>query len=170
MNYQQISKLTGVKPNTIVKWMVEHKVFTEIPYNIFTDSVVTATKYNAFYHIVLPGNPTVKKNSNTTARGMRLPNKLYGPYQDYMLAYLENNTKLNLDTPMTLFIKFYRTDKRRVDISNLYEAPQDILVKAGVLADDNCQIVVSHHQDSRVLYDTVFPRTEIYMLKVADVC
>lgn len=50
--------------------------------------------------------------------------------------------------------------KRRVDLSNLIEAVDDILVKAGVLEDDNYKIVQSH-DGSRVLHDKENPRTEI---------
>ena len=47
---------------------------------------------------------------------------------------------------------------RRSD--NLLESVDDALVAAGVLADDNSQIIVSH-DGSRVLYDKDNPRTEV---------
>ena len=54
--------------------------------------------------------------------------------------------------------------KRRVDLLNLLEATMDILVHAGILADDNSSIVVGH-DGSRVLYDKGNPRAEIYIEK-----
>lgn len=50
--------------------------------------------------------------------------------------------------------------RRRVDLTNLLESADDALVAAGVLADDNSQIIVSH-DGSRVLYDKDSPRTEV---------
>lgn len=55
---------------------------------------------------------------------------------------------------------FYMNARRKVDLTNLLEACDDILVKYEVLADDNCLIVASH-DGSRVFYDKENPRTEI---------
>ena len=122
-----------------------------------------------FLSLVFMGEPTVKKNGNPTKNGMRLPNKHYQPYADLNIPLLQQLKELRkilmIQTPVTLEFQLYRTNHRRVDISNLYEAPQDIMVRAGILIDDNCDIVVSHHQDSRVRYNKEFPRTEIYFHK-----
>ena len=48
----------------------------------------------------------------------------------------------------------------KVDLCNLLGATCDILVKFGVIADDNCKIVKSH-DGSRVLLDKENPRVEI---------
>ena len=55
--------------------------------------------------------------------------------------------------------------RHRVDLTNLLNATNDILVKAGVLEDDNCKIVVSH-DGSRVFYDKENPRVEIEITEV----
>ena len=47
-----------------------------------------------------------------------------------------------------------------MDLTNLLEAVDDVLVKARVLLDDHCGIIVSH-DGSRVLYDKENPRTEV---------
>ena len=52
--------------------------------------------------------------------------------------------------------------RRRVDLTNLMEAAHDVLVAAGILADDNNTIIVSV-DGSRVLYDKANPRTEIFI-------
>ena len=62
---------------------------------------------------------------------------------------------------------FYMPTARRVDLVNLLEAACDVLVAAGVLADDNSDIVYSH-DGSRVLLDRDKPRTEIYITEVCD--
>ena len=56
---------------------------------------------------------------------------------------------------------------RKVDLTNLLEAADDALVTAGVLADDNSKIVVSH-DGSRVLLDRDKPRTEIYITEASN--
>ena len=59
---------------------------------------------------------------------------------------------------------FYRSDARRVDLTNLEEALDDILVLYGILRDDNFKIVQSH-DGSRVYIDRENPRTEITITK-----
>jgi Holliday junction resolvase RusA-like endonuclease len=56
---------------------------------------------------------------------------------------------------------------RRVDLCNLLEASCDILVDAGILADDNSKIVVAH-DGSRVRYDKQNPRVEIEIERVEN--
>ena len=62
--------------------------------------------------------------------------------------------------PVTVQALFYMPTRRRVDLTNRLEALDDTLVRAGLLADDNCRIIVSH-DGSRVLYDKEHPRTEV---------
>jgi Holliday junction resolvase RusA-like endonuclease len=50
---------------------------------------------------------------------------------------------------------------------NLMEATLDILVDAGVLADDNSRIVVSH-DGSRVMLDRENPRAEITITRMSQ--
>ena len=47
-------------------------------------------------------------------------------------------------------------------MTNLMEATDDLLVAAGILADDNHRIIVSH-DGSRVLYDKENPRCEVWI-------
>lgn len=55
---------------------------------------------------------------------------------------------------------YYMATRRKVDLANLIEATCDILVTAGVLADDNSRIVAAH-DGSRVELDRKQPRVEI---------
>ena len=57
--------------------------------------------------------------------------------------------------------------RRRVDLTNLMEAAHDVLVAAGILADDNNTIIVSV-DGSRVLYDKEYPRTEIIIQELEE--
>ena len=62
---------------------------------------------------------------------------------------------------------YYMPTHRRVDLCNLLEATCDLLVHHGVLADDNCTVVVSH-DGSRVLYDKAAPRTEVFIEEAVE--
>ena len=68
--------------------------------------------------------------------------------------------KLHIDQPCRVTCVYYMPDRRIVDITNLMAATHDILVKAGVLADDNSRIVRSV-DGSRVELDKARPRVEI---------
>lgn len=59
-------------------------------------------------------------------------------------------------------VSVLHADSRRVDLTNLLEAIDDVLVHTRVLEDDNSNIIVSH-DGSRVLYDKENPRTEVYI-------
>lgn len=77
--------------------------------------------------------------------------KLYKQFEEecgyYLLKY-----KMNISTPVNLKCTFYVKDKRKRDIVNLLNAIQDILIKYGVIADDNYNIVQSV-DGSRIIYE-----------------
>ena len=89
-----------------------------------------------------------------------LPSKKYREYEEASMWCLQRNEPIT--TPVNVQCLFYMPTLRRVDLVNLLEAACDVLVTAGVLADDNSGIVVSH-DGSRVLLDRDRPRTEIYI-------
>lgn len=62
--------------------------------------------------------------------------------------------------PVNVRCLFYMKTRRKVDLTNLLEAADDVLVKYHVLVDDNSQIVAGH-DGSRVYYDKDNPRIEI---------
>lgn len=112
--------------------------------------------------ILLP--PVTKKNSpqivKCGSRSMVLPSKTYRQYEKDTLAFLHRFSGMRIDYPVAVKCLFYMKTHRIVDLPNLLEAIDDVLVRHGVLADDNSRIVV-HHDGSRVLYDKDNPRTEI---------
>lgn len=123
---------------------------------------------------VIPGNPITKKNSQdivhigykcpTCKRGNKvvpLPSKAYRAYEElagwYVQGYLR---RLKINRPVNVKCIYWMQKNIDVDLANLLEATNDMLVKYGVLADDNRKIVASH-DGSRVYVDPANPRVEI---------
>lgn len=104
--------------------------------------------------------PRTKKNSSRIVKmGSRLallPSKQYKEFEEECIYKLDYKLKqLCIDEPI-----LYMSTKRRVDITNLLSALDDMIVKAGVIKYDNRNIVASH-DGSLVLYDKVRPRIAI---------
>lgn len=116
----------------------------------------------------IPIDPKTKKNSQQIitikGRPMIIPSSAYKKYEKEAIGYIIP-PGTTIDFPVEVKCLFYMGTRRRVDLNNLLECATDVLVKAGVLADDNSNIVVSH-DGSRVYYDKDDPRTEIYIHKV----
>ena len=111
----------------------------------------------------IKSSPHTKKNSQVIAkhngRTFVVQNKLYKKYEKECLNVIEPPEK-PIDEPVNVQMRFFMPTRRRVDLVNLQQACLDILVRAGVLEDDNFNIVYSM-DGSRVFYDKENPRTEI---------
>ena len=111
----------------------------------------------------IPIEPRTKKNSQqiilVKGRPMIIPSKQYKEFEQSALWYIE---RIGIDYPVNVKALFYMKTRRRVDLTNLLEALDDVLVKGGMLIDDNSQIIVGH-DGSRVLYDKNNPRIEVYI-------
>lgn len=109
----------------------------------------------------IPIEPRTKKNSQRIiiagGRPMIIPSKSYEEFEQAALWFIE---KIGIDYPVNIKALFYMKTKRRVDLTNLLEALDDVLVKGGCLVDDNSNIVKGH-DGSRVLYDKDNPRIEV---------
>ena len=109
--------------------------------------------------------PVTKKNSQqiiinkATGRPMIIQSKRYREYEKECGWFIQGKGE-KINEPVTVKCLFYMPTKRRVDLTNLLEAIDDILVKYGVLEDDHSGIIYSH-DGSRVLYDKENPRTEV---------
>lgn len=120
--------------------------------------------------VIIPGNPTTKKNSNEihinpkTGQRFVSPSQRFKEYQDMALWFVPQE---GIDYPINLKCVYYREDKRKVDLCNLLEATCDILVKGGTIADDNYTIVASH-DGSKVLIDRKNPRVEIEITRYEE--
>ena len=114
-------------------------------------------------HFVIPIAPVTKKNSQRIVKiGKRyaiMPSKQYKAYEKAAELFMPQEYS-NITAPVTVQAVFYMRERRRVDLTNLLEALDDVLVHAGLLADDHCKIIVSH-DGSRVAYDKANPRTEV---------
>lgn len=114
----------------------------------------------------IPLPPITKKNSqrivvnNVTGKPFIMPSEKYKQYEREAGWFVPKNIFIN--KPVNVKCLFYMATRRKCDLTNLLEAIDDILVKYGVLADDDYTIIESH-DGSRVYYDKGNPRTEIYI-------
>lgn len=92
-----------------------------------------------------------------------IPSKTYKEYEKAAGWYIKGKG-IKIDYPVNVKAIYYMPTRRKVDLVNLHEALCDILVKYGVVADDNCRIIASM-DGSRVEYDKERPRTEIWITK-----
>lgn len=120
--------------------------------------------HNMVWGITIEGEPRTKKNSQRIIRAkgryIPIPSKQYKDYEKAAGQYLEPWKELKIAEPVNIEARYYMKTRRKVDLTNLHEALHDILVKYGVLEDDNASIITST-DGSRVYYDKENPRTEI---------
>lgn len=119
--------------------------------------------------IVIPLCPITKKNSQRIiqrympSKGKSvpiiIPSKKYEAYEK-MCGHFVKPKGIHIDYPVNVKCLYYMPTRRRVDLTNLLEATDDILVKYDVLEDDNFNIIAGH-DGSRVYLDKDNPRTEI---------
>lgn len=121
--------------------------------------------------MVLMIPPRTKKNSQQiltnkkTGRSFIAPSGAYKAYEKAALTMIPKGVRVGIDYPVNVRCVFYMETRRKVDLANLLEAADDVLVKAGVLADDNSGIVAGH-DGSRVMYSKEHPRTEIEITRM----
>lgn len=122
------------------------------------------------YKAMIPLNPKTKKNNQQilingkTGKPFVAQNARYKLYEQDAGWFLKKIPK-PISEPVNVKCIFYRDSRRKVDLTNLLEAIDDILVHYKILKDDNFEIIVSH-DGSRVLVDSERPRTEIEITKI----
>ena len=120
---------------------------------------------------IIPLCPVTKKNSQRifvnrkTQRPFISPSEKFREYEKAASRYLTGYKVYEF--PVNVKLLFYMPNKRKCDLTNLIEAIDDVLVKTGVLPDDNYNIIASH-DGSRVYVDKDSPRTEIYIEKIHE--
>lgn len=111
-------------------------------------------------NLVIAGPPRTKKNHMMRTKHGIIQSPQYRQYETDALWQIPASARLGIDQPCNVRCVYFMPTRGRVDLLNLLSATCDILVKAGVLADDNSRIVASH-DGSRVLWDKARPRVEI---------
>ena len=120
-------------------------------------------------HFVLYGDPRTKKNSrrHVTVQKltgaeytMPLPSKQFSAYEKDCLKQITGNQRRRITTPVNVKAVYYMQTRRKVDLVNLLEGTCDILRDAGVVEDDNRNVIAST-DGSRVFWDKKNPRVEI---------
>lgn len=113
----------------------------------------------------IPLTPVSKKNSQRIVRAgnryIPLPSKAYEDYEQQSAWFIPKPSR-PVDFPVNVKCLFYMPTHRKCDLTNMLEAIDDVMVKHGLLEDDNYSIIVSH-DGSRVMYDKANPRTEVYI-------
>ena len=118
---------------------------------------------------IIPLPPITKKNHSQiavnpkTGRPFIVPSKQYKEYEKKALWYIPKQERFC--GPVNVKCVFYMPTRRKCDLTNLLEAINDIMVKSGLLEDDNYSVVQSV-DGSRILYDKENPRTEVYIEEV----
>lgn len=121
----------------------------------------------------VPVRPATKKNSGQIVmRGkypILLPSKNYQKFEHDCLPILKRvkDTAGVVDFPANFKCTFFTETKRKIDITNLLNAIDDAMVKAGLVLDDNRDIIAGH-DGSRVFHDKFNPRIEIEITNMPD--
>lgn len=117
------------------------------------------------YQAMIPLNPKTKKNNQQIAYNPKTKRYFITQSKEYLnyekeVGWFLKKPSSPISQPVQVKCLFYRKNAIRCDLTNLLEAIDDILVKYGILADDNFKVIYSH-DGSRVFIDKDHPRTEI---------
>lgn len=119
----------------------------------------------------IPLPPVTKKNSQkivtnrVTGRPFIVPSEKYTQYEHQCAWFMPHFATIR--ERVNIRAVFYMPTHRRVDLVNLEEALLDVLVRYGVIQDDNFEIVAGM-DGSRVDYDKKSPRTEVTITFLDD--
>ena len=121
--------------------------------------------------ILIPIQPVTKKNHGRIVtlkdgRRIMLPSEPYVKYEKACKQFIPQ-LKKPIDFPIEMKCTYYMGHRRKSDITNLLQATCDILVKYGVLSDDN-YLIIQSFDGTRVYYDKENPRCEIEIKKIDE--
>lgn len=131
------------------------------------NAVITGVDEVSF---TIPVPPVTKKNHGRIVMCGKypklLPSEAYERYTKAAMPFLKviHSSVGTIDSPVNLKCVFYLDKRRKGDLAGYLQAVQDLLVEAGILADDNRNIVASV-DGSVVLHDKTNPRTEVTITK-----
>ena len=124
------------------------------------------------YSSLIPLNPKTKKNNQRIIKNPRtgalmiIQNDRYKQFEKDAGWFLKRPAS-PISEPINIRCLLYRDSRRRVDLTNLLEAIDDILVKYKIIADDNFEIIRGH-DGSRVFVDKDNPRVEIEITTLTE--
>lgn len=107
--------------------------------------------------IVIPLLCRSKKNSQQiipnprTGKSMLIQSKLYYQFERDCGYFLKRFAR-HIDYPINLKVTFFVPDRRKRDLTNLENAIADIMIKYGVIKDDNYNIVTGW-DGSRIVFE-----------------
>ncbi len=127
---------------------------------------------------IIPVHPVSKKNSQVIipvktkygkTRHIPIPSQQYRDFESECMPFLyQVKTQAGvIDYPVNMAVTFFVSKKLKYDLTNLLEAIDDAAVKAGLISDDNRDIIAAH-DGSRVFYDKLNPRIEITITQMDD--
>lgn len=119
----------------------------------------TRTKKN---HMTIAGTGARCPKCGKKARQFVRQGRANTEYSMRAAVFLQPRPKSPIQEPVWIVYKVFTGTRRLVDDLNLYASLDDILVKEGILKDDNRNIIRSR-DGSRVLYDKERPRAEIWI-------
>lgn len=120
---------------------------------------------------IIPLSPVTKKNSQQiltnpkTKRPFIMPSAKYKQYEREATIFLRPRPAYPIEHSLNICCLFYLPTRRKTDLTNLLEAVDDLLVSAGIIADDHYGIVTAH-DGSRCFWDKANPRTEIIITEI----
>lgn len=129
--------------------------------------------FEIVYQAVLPLEPRSKKNSQriiynkSLGRSIIIQSDEYKRFEKDCGKLLTRKPKTPIDFPVNCQYIMYRSTERVFDGLNGSAALDDILVKYGILKDDNFHIVAGH-DGTRVRVDRKNPRVEITITKIGE--
>ena len=116
----------------------------------------------------VPLPPITKKNSQRIViikgKSCIIPSEKYKEYEGAALWFVPKRGT-PIDFPVNVKCIFYMPNNRLCDLTNHLESIDDVMVKAGLLKDDNYKILASH-DGSRVAVDKNNPRTEVEITRI----
>jgi len=119
--------------------------------------------------ITIPLDPRTKKNGMQRTKNGIIQSKSYLQYEKdckWFVKRLKHPIDYRVNVKAIYYMKIdYLNGKAKIDVPNLNGSLHDILVKYGVLAEDNCRVVYTT-DGSHVDHDKLRPRTEIEITEV----
>ena len=119
----------------------------------FTIRLIPRTKKNSQQIIYVNGYPRI------------IPSKAYKQYEKDCKPFIPKIKTIR--EPVNVKAVYYMPTRRGVDLCNLHEALCDVLVRYGVVEDDNYKIIATM-DGSRVEYDKHNPRTEVTITRKGE--